>query len=83
MNEKDKLHNVAERMRKTSKYNKLVDGRAEWLDGYNKGKNKILAEVEKMIDEKYYLKERKLGLGTGKFWEEFKGELQKLKGEGK
>ena len=41
-------------------------------------KIKLLKDVNKMIDEEYYLPERKLGMGTGKFWEKFKQSLQEL-----
>lgn len=51
---KKDIHSIAERLRKTSEYNRLVDGRAEWWDGYIKGKeeekNKILSMINKDRD---------------------------------
>lgn len=45
-----KLHNIAERLRKTSEYNKLVDGRAEWLEGYKTGKIETINEILSIIN---------------------------------
>ena len=50
-NDKKDIHKIAKELREQSIFNQLVDGRAEWKDGYNKGYNQALQDYKEYIEK--------------------------------